>query len=597
MKNKSNCIIQSLFSFLFILINGIAFSQSSDNYYDTLKIASFQEKLLIHTDRDIYMTGEQVWVKVYKMDRLTGIPSDLSKVVYLELLDNSNNTVNQIKIWTPGTSGSTGFRLSDTLSSGNYLIRAYTKWMTNYSEDLFFYKTLTIINPFKNIDRLITPIGGQVNNKGISSLTENQSAGEVPDYENENQINIKAIPQKNEYLAREKVMVDISVTDLAGNPVETDLSVSIVKPALLHRESMNHAGYRDTLNGVLRSVPVNLPEIEGPLLSGIIKSNKTNEPLKNIDLSLSFVGKSARCQFVKTNDKGEFNFVLREQLDISDLVIQPLFPEMSDSYVELNQPFCTTFSETKPKSYFPDSSRMESISNAVISMQVNNIYEPFRQRIRTLPMSAVTRDFYGEPDRRILMSDYIELKNVKEIVKEILPEINVIKRNKKFSFKIINSYPYQPFENQALILVDGIPVYDIENLLNVSSKDLERIDIINRRYYLSDYIFDGIVSFTTKKGNMSALESDKFVYRQVFEGYKPKYDFYSPDYSIDSLRVSHIPDFRNTLFWKPDLKSAADGKASVMFFTSDETGVYTIIVEGITTAGEKGLYSFPLNVK
>jgi hypothetical protein len=105
------------------------------------------------------------------------------------------------------------------------------------------------------------------------------------------------------------------------------------------------------------------------------------------------------------------------------------------------------------------------------------------------------------------------------------------------------------------------------------------------------------VSFTTKKGNMSALESDKFVYRQVFEGYKPKYDFYSPDYSIDSLRVSHIPDFRNTLFWKPDLKSAADGKASVMFFTSDETCVYTIIVEGITTAGEKGLYSFPLNVK
>jgi hypothetical protein len=195
------------------------------------------------------------------------------------------------------------------------------------------------------------------------------------------------------------------------------------------------------------------------------------------------------------------------------------------------------------------------------------------------------------------MSDYIEMRNIREIVKEILPDIMVIRKNKKYSFKIINSYPYQPFENQALILVDGVPVYDIENLLNVSSKDLEKIDIIFRRYYFSDYIFDGIVSFTTKKGDMSALESDKTGSRQVFEGYNPRYYFYSPHYSIDSLRKSHIPDFRNTLYWKPDLKSTADGKATIEFFTSDESGFYTIVVEGISSEGKTGFYSTRLHVK
>ncbi len=596
MENIRYRILQSLFSFLFILLNCTVFSQSSDNYIDTLKLSDCQEKISIHTDRDIYITGEQVWVKVYKMNRLTGAPGDLSKVVYLELLDNSNNTVSQVKTLVSGTSGSTMLRLSDTLSSGNYLIRAYTKWMTNYSADLFYYKTITIINPFKNIDRLIISSAGQ-NNKAILSQIGNQPAAKLPANENENQINIKATPQKNEYQAREKVMVDISVTDLAGNPVEADLSVSVVKPVLLYGENMSHEGNTETLNEAIKSVNVNLPEIEAPLLSGIIKSSKTNEPLKNIDLSLSFVGKSARCQFVKTNDKGEFNFVLRDQLDLSDLVIQPLSPEMSESYVELNQPFSTIFNGTRPRSFYLDSSRIERINNAVISMQVNNIYEPFRQRIHAMPVSGKARDFYGEPDRRILMSDYIELRDVREIVKEILPEINVVRRNKKYSFKITNNYPFQPFENQALILVDGVPVYDIENLLSVNSKDLERIDIINRRYYFSDYIFDGILSFITKKGDMSAFESDKFVYRQIFEGYNPELDFYSPDYDIDSLRVSHIPDFRNTLFWKPDLKSAAEGKTSVEFFTSDEAGIYTIIVKGITTSGKKGLYSFPLNVK
>ncbi|MCX6321501.1 MAG: hypothetical protein NTX93_06830 [Bacteroidia bacterium] len=606
MKNYNIRIWQIILSFLFISLSSKAVAQISDADIDSFKIKNYREKLFIHTDRDIYITGEQVWLKVYKMNGLTYTPSDLSKVAYIELLDSTNNPVNQVKIWITGTSGSTGFRLSDTLSSGNYLIRAYTKWMLNYSEDLFFYKTITILNPFKNIDKLINHSKEQNTGSDFSSPAGVQAAERLINNENGSNLIIKVEPQKDKYLTREKVKIDISVTNMAGNPVETDLSISVVKPQLLNIDRMNpiyrldnlHVmSYRDTIKNSTGTIPDHLPEIEGPLLSGIIKNKTTNEPLKNIDISLSFVGKTARCQFVKTNDKGEFNFVIREQNGFSELVIQPLSSEMSDSYVELSQPFCSTFNENKPDIFYLDSSKTESINNAVISMQINNIYEPFRQKGPTIPIHAIIGDFYGKPDRRIKMSDYIELKNIREIVKEILPEIMIIRRNKKYSFKIINSYPYQPFENQALILIDGVPVNGIENLLNVNSKDMERIDIINRRYFFSDYIFDGIVSFTTKKGDLSALESDNSVYKQVFEGYTPQYNFYSPDYGIDSLKESRIPDFRNTLYWKPDLKSTRDGKAAIEFFTSDESGVYTIIVEGISSAGETGFYSIPLLIK
>jgi len=605
-KNYNIPIWQIILAFLLISISSKAIAQISDADIDSFKIKDYRENLYISTDRDIYITGEKIWLKAYKMKGLTSIPSDLSKVVYAELLDSSNNPVNQIKIWVSGTSGSTGFRLSDTLSSGNYLIRAYTKWMLNYSEDLFFYKTITILNPFKNIDKLINHSKEQNTRSDFSSPAGVQAAERLINNENGSNLIIKIEPQKDKYLTREKVKIDISVTDMAGNPVETDLSISVVKPQLFNIDRINplyrlnnlhNMSYSDTIKNSQRTVPDHLPEIEGPLLSGIIKNKTTNEPLKNIDISLSLVGKKSRCQFVKTNDKGEFNFVIREQNSFSELVIQPLSSEMSDSYVELSQPFCSTFNGNKPGIFYLDSSKTESINNAVINMQINNIYEPFRQKGPTIPIHAVTGDFYGKPDRRIKMSDYIELKNIREIVKEILPEIVIYRKNKKYSFKIINSYPYQPFENQALILVDGVPVYDIENLLNVSSKDLERIDIINRRYFFSDYIFDGIVSFTTKKGDLSALESDNSVYRQVFEGYSPLYNFYSPDYGIDSLRESRIPDFRNTLYWKPDLESTRDGKASVEFFTSDESGVYTIIVEGISSTGKTGFYNIPLLIK
>jgi hypothetical protein len=607
MKNFGIRIFQIIVIFLFISINSKTVAQNSTADIDTFNILNYQEKIIVQTDRDIYITGEKVWLKAYKINKLTGTPSGFSKIVYVELLDSLSNPVNQEKVWITGTSGDTGFRLSDTLNSGNYLIRAYTKWMLNFSEDLFFYKTLIVINPFKNTEKLVNETLENIPGSSFPALTENQASTGLISNNNGSNLIINVQPQKEKYLPREKVKLDISVTDRAGNPVETDLSVSVIKPSLLNQDRKNPLPINDNLpltfdqgllNNSAKAIPDHLPEIEGPLLIGTIKNKITNEPLKNIDISLSLVGKTSICQFVKTNDKGEFHFVLREQYGLSELVIQPLSSDISTSYVELNQPFCNTYNLNKAGVFVFDSSKTESINNAIISMQINNMYEPFRQKKQIVPLNPTgNADFYGKPDRRITMSDYVELRNIREIVKEILPDMTVIRKNRKYSLKIINSYPYKPFENQALILVDGVPVYDIENLLTVSSKELQKIDIIYRRYYFSDYIFDGIVSFTSKKGDMSALESDKTGYRQVFEGYKPLYYFYSPDYSIDSLKSSRIPDFRNTLYWKPDLKSAVNGKTSVEFYTSDESGLYTVIVEGISLTGKTGYYTIPLLVK
>lgn len=596
---------------------------------DSSDIKNYQEKVYVRTDRDIYITGEEIWIKVYKMDALTGKPSDFSKVVYLELLDSSNNPVKQIKIPVNGTSGSSVFRISDTISSGNYLVRAYTRWMLNYSEDLFFYKTITIINPFKGIDYL--PIPPESSSGGSNLLSfEGKIQGKATGInENINHVNINIDTDKKEYRTRDKVKLNISVTGRAGDPAESDISVTVVRASLLNRgklntviepetfygTNINQADSTFNINGIrtvsylndraarnrvrlsMGLLPAYMPEIEGQLVSGIIKSKRNDEPVKNTDLSLSFVGKTARCLFEKTNNSGEFNFVVKDLYGLSELVLQPLLPEITDYYVEVSQPFCSTFNGNRPGVFLLDSSKAESINKAIISMQINNIYEQTRQEQQLLQTTAVRNNFFGKPDKSVKLSDYIELTSVREIVKEILPDLMVIKRNKKFSFKIINSYPFLPFENQALILVDGVPVYDIDNLLNVPAKEMERVDIINTRYFFSDNIFDGIVSFVTKKGDLSFLESDNPAYRQIFDGYQQKHSFYSPDYSSDPSKVSRIPDFRNTLYWDPDLKSAPGKNVNVEFYTSDEAGIYTVVVEGRSGNGETGFSSIQLLVR
>jgi len=130
-----------------------------------------------------------------------------------------------------------------------------------------------------------------------------------------------------------------------------------------------------------------------------------------------------------------------------------------------------------------------------------------------------------------------------------------------------------------------VPVQDIDRILSINPKELERIELLRKRYYISDLTFEGIVHFITKKANLSAIEFDKTLFRQEFQSVQNTPVFYSPDYSADSLRNSRIPDFRNTLYWNPSLVIDEKGRAAAEFFTPDEPGEYSVVVTGITSEG------------
>ncbi|TAL61808.1 MAG: hypothetical protein EPN88_14325, partial [Bacteroidetes bacterium] len=422
------CIKKSLFILIisvFILTDfqcsNELFSQQLNEMTRESYIKNFDEKLYLRTDRDIYITGEEVWFKVYKINGLTHAPCDISKVVYVELLDKNNFPLKQLKIKTDGNSGASGFFLPDNLSSGNYLIRTYTNWMKNYPVDLFFYKEISVINPFGNIENLKLPSDSMAH--ALSSDKErNQNGDNSFNKKNNEHFNYTITLQKPEYSSREKVKIVISAADLTGNPVETDLSVSIAKKNIVNPVSQNTFNHSVLLSETGNAIngnpeaPLYLPELEGHLINGYMRMKATNEPLEKTDISLSFVGKIARCQFSKTDENGEFYFLIKEP-GLNEIVIQPLSSEITGYYVELNQPFSSSFGNAKASTFYLDSSKINAINNAVISMQINNIYEPFRKKGNCILKPEVP-DFYGKPENTIKMSDYIELTSLREVVRE-----------------------------------------------------------------------------------------------------------------------------------------------------------------------------------
>ena len=76
-------------------------------------------------------------------------------------------------------------------------------------------------------------------------------------------------------------------------------------------------------------------------------------------------------------------------------------------------------------------------------------------------------------------------------------------------------------------------------------------------------------------------------------GYSPVKEFYVPGYNTAEVTA---PDYRTTIYWKPDIVTDATGKATVVFYNSG-AGKYHVKAEGISGDGKIGSVHISYTVK
>jgi len=102
------------------------------------------EKVHLHLDKPYYAVGDDIWLKAYVTSSQTSALSSLSKILYVELIDENDSLKTQLKLQLQNGIGWSDIKLPRTLSEGNYRIRAYTQWMRNAGPQFFFDKTIKI---------------------------------------------------------------------------------------------------------------------------------------------------------------------------------------------------------------------------------------------------------------------------------------------------------------------------------------------------------------------------------------------------------------------------------------------------------------------
>lgn len=152
-------------AFFFLKLDA-SFSQNGESKYKL-----FFEKAYIHTDREHYLAGEDIWFKAYLVNAQTNLLLNSSNNLYVELIKPDAKIADRLIIRLDNGLGNGDFKLGDSIASGTYRIRAYTNWMRNFGDNLVFEKEIQVYS-----DAIPNPlIDKQVNKtqKSKTKITEN----------------------------------------------------------------------------------------------------------------------------------------------------------------------------------------------------------------------------------------------------------------------------------------------------------------------------------------------------------------------------------------------------------------------------------------
>ena len=92
-----------------------------------------QEKVYVHMDNTCYFQGDTIWFAAYTRQTSDDLPSRVSGVLYVELLNNDGYLVERKLIEMEEGRGNGFFALNNQIQySGFYELRAYTRWQLNW---------------------------------------------------------------------------------------------------------------------------------------------------------------------------------------------------------------------------------------------------------------------------------------------------------------------------------------------------------------------------------------------------------------------------------------------------------------------------------
>lgn len=460
--------------------------------------------------KTIYFTGEKIWIQAQVLQEKS--PTS-SHVLYAELLNRENQSVHLVKLLLERGKVFHFLEIPEDLPSDHYLLRVYTRISPILDlENGLQQQFVTIFNPNippqVNVELPSAFENKMESNPSITLSAESIRAGEnlIISWEALSEVSEVRVRAKNPYLKDEGPISSSEIYDgKVQGKILPELFGHIVAAQVDPRTVDTTKVYFLSVHGRESALYTDRPDKGGNLYFDIGGLKHWDFMIAQADQNGSLLDFEFRSPAVQTSFKPGFKF--------PELVISPQ-----------DQPY---------------------LQELLISSGVQTyIVEKYSQE----PVPVVT-GFVA--DRTFMLDDYTRFESVETVIKEYVPMISVRTRGGKKEFRSVNENG-GVFSGNPLMLVDGMPVFDSDQLAAFNPKSFEKLEVLSRLFYLNDREFEGVMSFSSYQSNVGGFPLPSNAFFTQTPGIQVPVELVQPI----TASPEGSGDFRSILFWSAEEKSA-----------------------------------------
>ena len=532
------------------------------------------ERTYLSTDRDVYVAGETLWYSAFCLDAARGTLSPISAVAYVELHD-AEKMVASGKVALQNGRGAGQLALPASLPTGNYRLVVYTaqnRAERGYDFNGLAAKTVSVFNVFSGErvkDGVELVDAAEYERCRIKSgMTEK---GVIPGLDPESLDVVwrdGALELTNGGRSEATFSLSVFHDDgfaANGNPTIADFTAQV-----------RQVGPRSFDNTVL-------PEYEGEIIHGHIsgfseamipelvgKFAFISTPSTESDVYASVIGPDGKVAFFTGNIYGNREYICE---------IEGIDPARN-CFIALESPFVNA------KVAAPEKLRMsESLRDALLSRSVAmQIERHFTGDTLLDPLSVHQSGLFGENEIVYRLDDYTRFTTMEEVLIEFVSEMRARRRSdgsRDIQIRLENDTRGLYSSMPTLMLLDGVPVFDQQKIMDYDPLLVESIHIYPQTYYIGSRSYEGIANFVTYKHNLPGFQFGGNVRVVDFQGVS-----WPTAYTGEALRgAEDYPDYRQTIYWHPLLTLAPGQTLVIPCKLPDYAGRFKVSLEGLSADG------------
>jgi hypothetical protein len=336
-----------------------------------------------------------------------------------------------------------------------------------------------------------------------------------------------------------------------------------------------------------------LPEYNGPIVTGNITNTLTNKLAPNVTAYLTVTGLQHHLYISKSDTGGRLIFNTRNFFGPREIVAQTNWLQDSTYRINISNPYSEEYDQAKLSPLNLNAGISDLLTRLNVDIQVQNVFSAKQIKFETAP--AENAVFYRNPDYTYKLDDYTRFPKMEDVIHEYVRLVRMPRQQGRVGFELISDKKALP--GQPLVTLDSRPVFDGNRVLNIDPLKIKTLDVVMNNYVCGPVLLNGIMGFNSYDGASINTELDPRAIVLDFDGLQLERKFYSPVYDNEGSANNTMPDFRNALYWNPDVETGQNGNSKINFYTGDKTGKYVGVIEGITSEGEAGYKYFYFEVK